>query len=134
MAERHYVVSECTSEDAEMIPAEVAEDSSDGIVILEDANANEVEKQGPIQVDAESPSEAEVPTPAQAPEPSPHLEVATLAARIDRIQDDQQRLFQMVEQQGLVQSEQSRQIQESTKRMETMMKYLLENLPSSSKP
>ncbi|XP_057426072.1 uncharacterized protein LOC130719461 [Lotus japonicus] len=51
-------------------------------------DVTEVEKQVPIQVDAEIPSEAEVPTPVQAPEPSPHPEVATLAARIDRIQDD----------------------------------------------
>ncbi|XP_057452327.1 uncharacterized protein LOC130744154 [Lotus japonicus] len=115
-------------EDAEMIPAEGAEDSSDRIVILENADVDEVEKQVLIQVDTEIPLEAEVPTPAQAPE------VATLAARIDRIQDDQQRLFQMVAQQGLVQSEQSRQIQESSSRMEAMMKYLIENLPSSSKP
>ncbi|XP_057432871.1 cell wall protein DAN4-like [Lotus japonicus] len=78
--------------DASFVDAEVAEDSSEGIVILEDADVTEVEKQVPIQVDAEIPSEAEVPTPVQAPEPTPHPEVATLAARIDRIQDDQQRL------------------------------------------
>ncbi|XP_057452468.1 uncharacterized protein LOC130744297 [Lotus japonicus] len=123
--------------DAEMIPAEVVEDSSDDIVILEDADANVVEKQGPIQVDAAMSSEAAVAAHTQAPEvttSAPAPEVTTLAARIDRIQDDQQRLFQMVEQQGLVQIEQSRQIQESSRRMEDMMKFLIEHLPSSSKP
>ncbi|XP_057418299.1 uncharacterized protein LOC130712486 [Lotus japonicus] len=82
-------------------------------------------------------SEAEVATHAPAtevPTSAPAPEVTTLAARIDRIQDDQQRLFQMVEQPGLVQIEQSRQIQESSRRMEDMMKFLIEHFPSSSKP
>ncbi|XP_057418738.1 uncharacterized protein LOC130712945 [Lotus japonicus] len=132
MAARTHVVSERTSEDAEMIPAEVAEDSTEEIIIHEAAEVDEVQMEVPTQVEAEV--QAPIDVPIQAPEPAPHPEVALLAARIDRIQDDQQRLFQMVEHQGIIQSEQSRQIQESSSRMENMMKYLIENLPSSSKP
>ncbi|XP_057445572.1 uncharacterized protein LOC130737740 [Lotus japonicus] len=132
MAARNHVVSERTSEDADMISAEVAEDSAEEIIIHEAAEVDEVQMEIPTQAAAEVQAPTDVPI--QAPEPASHPEVALLAARIDRIQDDQQRLFQMVEHQGIIQSEQSRQIQESSSRMENMMKYLNENLPSSSKP
>ncbi|XP_057452570.1 uncharacterized protein LOC130744398 [Lotus japonicus] len=132
MAARTHVVSERTSEDADMIPAEVAEDSVEEIIIHEAAEVDEVQMELPTEAAAEVQAPTDVPI--QAPEPAPHPEVALLATRIDRIQDDQQRLFQMVEHQGLILSEQSRQIQESSSRMENMMKYLIENLSSSSKP
>ncbi|XP_057452433.1 uncharacterized protein LOC130744259 [Lotus japonicus] len=132
MASRTHLVSERTSEDDDMISAEVAEDSAEEIIIHEAAEVDEVQMEIPSQVAAEVQAPTDVPI--QAPEPASHPEVALLAARIDRIQDDQQRLFQMVEHQGIIQSEQSRQIQESSSRMENMIRYLIENLPSSSKP
>ncbi|XP_057455771.1 uncharacterized protein LOC130746982 [Lotus japonicus] len=96
VAARDSVISECTLDDAEIISEEAAEESSEGIVILEDVVVNEVEQQEQIQVDTAMFSESEVATHTQAPEAPPSApapEVATLAARIDRIQDDQQRLF-----------------------------------------
>ncbi|XP_057418971.1 uncharacterized protein LOC130713198 [Lotus japonicus] len=123
MAERAPIVSERTSEDAEMASAEVAEDGSEGIVILEESDENVVEK--PVQTkETEVPTSdqtSEVPTSEPISEPSPLPDAAAIAARLNRLEENQQRMVQIVEQQGITQTEQGQ-------RIESLMKLLLEKL------